>query len=109
MKIWISIFFEKVDLTCHLHLTTVSRELSSGGGVLELFFDRVCGPKSETPIHVLGFLSLKKKTKQNKTKKQQNNNNNKGWFDCFFSKSGLIFTDFTTSKMTDFSSVLQYL
>ena len=24
----------------------------AGGGVLELFFDGVCGPRSETPTHI---------------------------------------------------------
>ena len=31
-----------------------------GGGVLKLFFDEVCNPRSETPTHIQVFFSLKK-------------------------------------------------
>ena len=39
-------------LPCHIH--------SPRGGILKLFFDGVCGPRSETPTHIQGFFSFKK-------------------------------------------------
>ena len=65
------------------------------GGVLELFFDGVSGPKSGTPTHIKGFFSLKN-----------------GWFYGFFEifrKSGPISKGFSTSKMADFTIFLQFL
>ena len=43
------IIFDKVMLSVSLTYLTF---LPGGGGVVELFFDGVCGPRSETPTHI---------------------------------------------------------
>ena len=62
--------------------------MSSGGGVLKLFFDGVCGPRSETLTFISGFFSLKKRLIS---------------FFSKFSQIGTHFLGFFYLKMADFT------
>ena len=65
-------------------------------GVLELFFEGVCGARSENPTHIQGFFSLKKWL-------------NRQFFSKFFQKMRPISKSFSTSKMADFTIFSQIL
>ena len=41
-----------IVIEANLHNTLALSNSPGGGGVLELFFDGVCGPRSETLTHI---------------------------------------------------------
>ena len=71
-------------------LYEITTDIRGVGGLLKLFFDRVCGLRSKIPTHIKGFSPSKN-----------------GWIYTFppqnFRKSGLISKGFSTTKMAEFT------
>ena len=86
IMLWVCLFSNRP--ACDVHKRG-RKTCKCAGGVLELLFDGVCSPRSETPTHILGFFSIKK------------------WliwlFFWNFCKLGPISVGFFTSKTADVS------